>query len=59
MKFYIFKSPWKWNDIPLETYSTEPLEYIIAEKAVKYGQIAVVSEKQLEDKRLENVINNA
>lgn len=47
MNYYIFKSPRKKGDRPLETLHYEPNDFIIMQKAVKHGPVVVVSEESL------------
>ena len=47
MKYFIFKSPRKKGDTPLEVLNYEPQEFIIEAKAMKYGSVEVVSEEKL------------
>lgn len=48
MKYYIFKTPKLPSDKPLEVLNSEPLDYLIQQKALKYGSIVVISEEELE-----------
>lgn len=45
MNYYIFKNPYKKGDMPLEKLTYEPDDFMIGQKAVKYGTIIVISEK--------------
>ena len=46
MKYYIFKSPRKPNDIALEVLDYKPSELVIGLRAKKFGPIEVVSEEE-------------
>lgn len=47
MRFFIFKSPKKQGDRPIETLDYEPNELIISQRAAKYGPIIIISEESL------------
>jgi hypothetical protein len=49
MRYFIFKSPRKPGDQPLETLAYEPGEFTISNKAVKYGPIVVISEEAIKN----------
>lgn len=55
MKYYIFKSPRKQGAQPLETLNSEPLDYLIAQKSIKYGPIIIVSEEELLNEKKEDL----
>jgi len=45
MKYYFFKAPRKPGDQPIEEVTYEPNEFIIGQKAMKYGAVIVLDEK--------------
>lgn len=47
MKYFIFKAPLNTKDTPLEELNYEPNDFIIQQKAMKYGAIVVCSEEDL------------
>lgn len=47
MRHFIFKSPRRPGDRHLEELSYEPTEFIIEQKALKYGNIVIVSEEEI------------
>ena len=47
MKYFIFKSPRKPGDTPLEVLSYEPSQFIIEMKAKKYQSIIIIFEEDL------------
>lgn len=49
MTYYIFKSPRKKGDRHLETLRYEPNDFIVQQKAVKYGPIIIISETELQE----------
>lgn len=53
MNYSIFKTPRKKGDRPLETMSYEPNDFIIEQKAMKYGPIVILTEEELR-KELKN-----
>ena len=54
MRWFIYRSPRRFGDMALETMSFEPTEFIIQQKAVRYGPIIVISEEELSNERQKN-----
>lgn len=46
-KYYLFKSPYHPGDEPLEEFTGEPIDFIIEQRALKYGAVTVKSEDDL------------
>lgn len=53
MNWYIYRSPKKAGDAPLEVLPYEPNDFIAGIKAQKYGSIVFISEEQLNAERKE------
>lgn len=47
MKHYIYKSPYKPGDTPIEIMKWEPNDFIVGLKAKKYGSIEIISEEDV------------
>jgi hypothetical protein len=56
MMWYVYKSPRRFGELALETLNYEPTDFIIRQKAMKYGPIVVISEEELENERRENIL---
>lgn len=47
MTYYIFKAPFKQGDMPVEKIAFEPSDFLIQQKAMKYGAVVVMNDDEL------------